>query len=308
MDSLKNVKLFLGRWNFCNLLMSRDLLGAFSGKGRSILRPRAGTTPDEGGDYSVRRPRYPSGGAGIWLLSADVGSPHHLVAQGVEEAVVDSFHYLDGVRGLGDGQAGGLPARLAASVDGHQEVVAPAFHVEGYLTVVADDDGADVEAVGCHGGEGDGPAVRCDDGASHAERVGRRAGGGGHDESVGLIGGQGHAVDGGPDGDHGGTVPLQYGDFIQCVWLVRQARLVTFQLQYATFLNAVAAFVQLVEGVLHFFGRDVCQESQAACIDAQDGDAFTAYAAGCFQEGAVAAQADDHIGLEMAVVEQLEGR
>ena len=37
-------------------------------------------------------------------------------------------------------------------------------HVEGYFTVVADDDGADVEAVGCHGGEGDGPAVRCDDG------------------------------------------------------------------------------------------------------------------------------------------------
>ena len=138
----------------------------------------------------------------LWPVLSYIRPPHHLCSQRVEEDVVEALHHLDAVVGARDGEAGGFTARLAASVDGHEEVVAAAFDVEGDFPVVADDDGAHVEAVGCHGGDGDGLAVGHDDGASHAQRVGGGAGGGGYDESVGLVGGEGGAVDGGVDAYH----------------------------------------------------------------------------------------------------------
>ena len=88
----------------------------------------------------------------------DVGSPHHLVAQGIEEDVAEALDDLDGVGRPGDGEAGGLAARLAAAVDGHKEIVATALDVEGDGPVVADDDGSHVEAVGGDGSDSDGLA------------------------------------------------------------------------------------------------------------------------------------------------------
>ena len=110
--------------------------------------------------------------------------------------MVVAFDDLYAVVGSCDVQPCSFLARFATAVDGYQKVVAAAFDFEGDFPVVADDDGTHVEAVWRYGGDGDGLAVGHDDGASHAQRVGGGAGGGGYDESVGLVGGEGGAVDG----------------------------------------------------------------------------------------------------------------
>ena len=95
----------------------------------------------------------------ILNLSSSVGSPHHLVAQGVEEYVIRAFHYLYLIVCLSDGQSGTFPACLAPTIDGYQEVVTSAFYIEGNFPIVVDDNRADVEAMRSYRGDGDGLAM-----------------------------------------------------------------------------------------------------------------------------------------------------
>ena len=238
--------------------------------------------------------------------SAHIGSPHHLVAQGVEEDVVVALYDLYGVGRLGDGEAGVLAARGTAPVDGYEEVVAAALYVERYLPVVTNHDGAHIEAVRSHGCKGDGAAVGHHDGASHAEGVGGGACRGGHDKAVGLVGGERGAVDGRVYGYHGGTVVLQHGYLVEGIGSVLQLRVVALQMQQAALLHLVVSAIYLVEGALYLVGRDVGQEPQSAGIDAQYGYVLAPHAAGGAEKGAVAPEADYHIGREVIAVEQLD--
>ena len=97
------------------------------------------------------------------FLSSPVSSPHHLVAQGVEEHVARSFNNLDTIIGLADGEACSFAASLASPVDGNEEVMATAFHVEGDFPVIVDDDGAHVEAVWRYRCDGNRVAMRDND-------------------------------------------------------------------------------------------------------------------------------------------------
>ena len=242
------------------------------------------------------------------VVLSDVGSPHHLVAQGMEKDVVEALDYFDGVGRAGDGEAGGFTARLAAAVDGYEEVVAAAFDVEGDGPVVADDDGAHVEAVGGDGSDGNGLAVGHNDGPSHTERVGGGAGGRGNDESVGLVGGERGTVDGGVDADHRRAVALEDGYLVEGIGTTHQVAVVARQLEHTALFYFIMVVVDVVEGGLHFFGGDVGQETEAAGVNTQNGESLGAYAAGCLEERTVAAQADDKVGLETVAVEQLDGR
>lgn len=259
-------------------------------------------------DIGVRK----SGGAAerrlrpIFVLP-DVGSPHHLVAQGIEENVAETLDDLDGVGRPGDGEAGGLAARLAAAVDGHKEIVAAALDVEGDGPVVADDDGSHVEAVGGDGSDSDGLAVGHDDGAAHTERVGRGAGGSGHDEAVGLVGGERSAVDGGVDADHGRAVALEHGYLVEGIGTTHEVAVVARELEHAALFDFVVTVVDFVEGGLHLVGRHVGQEAETAGVDAEDGDVLGPDTAGGLEKRAVAALADDHVGFETVTVEQLDG-
>ena len=73
------------------------------------------------------------------------------------------FHHLYLIVGLSDSQPASFPASLAASVDGNQEVVAAAFHIQRYLPVVVYYDGAYVQTVGRNRSNGDCIAMRDND-------------------------------------------------------------------------------------------------------------------------------------------------
>ena len=98
----------------------------------------------------------------MWIvneLSSAVGSPHHLVSKCVKEYMVRPFYYLYIIIGLADDKASSFAASLAPAVDGHQEVVASAFHIQRDFPIVVDDNWADVEAVRSDGRDGDGVAM-----------------------------------------------------------------------------------------------------------------------------------------------------
>ena len=58
-----------------------------------------------------------------------VRSPHHLAAEGIEENMIEPFHYFYTVVCPANGQLSCLLARFAAAVDGNEEVMAAAFYV-----------------------------------------------------------------------------------------------------------------------------------------------------------------------------------
>ena len=76
-----------------------------------------------------------------------VRSPHHLAAEGIEENMIEPFHYFYTVVCPANGQLSRLLARFAAAVDGNEEVMAAAFHVQRDFPVVTNDDRTDVEAM-----------------------------------------------------------------------------------------------------------------------------------------------------------------
>lgn len=114
---------------------------------------------------------------GVAVGLSVVGAPHHLLAEGGEVAAAVALHNINGIGGLADGKARALEQLLRAAVDGYEEVVRPALHLERYLAVVVDDDGADIEAVGRHGGKAEDVGIGHDDGAAVGETVGGRTGG-----------------------------------------------------------------------------------------------------------------------------------
>lgn len=69
--------------------------------------------------------------------------------------MIEPFHYFYTVVCPANGQLSCLLARFAAAVDGNEEVMAAAFHVQRDFPVVTNDDRTDVEAVRSYRGNGD---------------------------------------------------------------------------------------------------------------------------------------------------------
>ena len=65
-----------------------------------------------------------------------VRSPHHLAAEGIEENMIEPFHYFYTVVCPVNGQLSCLLARFAAAVDGNEEVMAAAFHIQCYFPII----------------------------------------------------------------------------------------------------------------------------------------------------------------------------
>ena len=237
------------------------------------------------------------------LSASAVGSPHHLFAQGGEETLSLVSDDLDGVGCLSDAQVDVVGITLAAAIDGNEETVAPALHAEAHLAVVAQHDGAHVEAVGCHGREADGIALWHNDGASHAERVGRAASGCACDESIGLVGGQVFVVDVRMDGNHGRDVVLQQGYLVQCEGIALQFHLIARDGEHTVRLHAEVAVVDVGQCGLDVVGRETGQKAEPSRVDADDGNLLVAHAAGHVEKSAVAAHAHHVVGGELVVLD-----
>lgn len=66
-------------------------------------------------------------------------------------------------------QAGSFFARFTPPVNGNQEVMASAFYVERYFPIVANNDGADIEAMRSYRGDGNCFAMGHNDRTAYAE-------------------------------------------------------------------------------------------------------------------------------------------
>lgn len=183
---------------------------------------------------------------------------------------------------------------MTDAVGGYEKTSASALYLEVYGLVVGNHNGAHIEAVGRHGSEYEYVGLRVDDGATGTERVGRRSGWCGYKQAIGHVGGEAFAIYGSVDGKHRGAVVLRYSNLVEgidgavgCV--------ACGEAQQAALAQEIASLVEKGEEVLHFIGRYVGQKAQSAGVDAYDGNARVAYAAGRLEEGAVAPQADGHI-------------
>ena len=72
-------------------------------------------------------------------------------------------------------------------------------------------------------------------------------------------------------------------------------------MQQCAFFDVVVACHDFVDGLRRFAALYVGQEAHAAKVHAENGNLFVADALGCFQEGAVAAEAQGQVGLEIIV-------
>lgn len=255
-----------------------------------------------------------NGGGGAVALLSDVATPHELVAQGAEEGGAGALEDTDVEGGTTQDEAGVLGARLATAIDSHEELVTATLDAELYLDVVAEGDGAHVEAVWGHGNDTEGLALGRHDGSTNGERVTRRACRGVDDEAVGLVGGEILAIDADAYAYHAGVVALEDGNLIERVGmacggaaLALLAGCRVFHLQDATFLDGVGVVVDALDSRVYLIGRDVGQKTQSPHVDAQDGDALVANARCGLEEGAVAAHADHNVGLEVVIVDETLG-
>ena len=98
-----------------------------------------------------------------------VRSPHHLAAEGIEENMIEPFHYFYTVVCPATGQLSRLLARFAAAVDGNEEVMAAAFHVQRDFPVVTNDDRTNVETMRSYRSNGDRIGMRNDDRTAYAQ-------------------------------------------------------------------------------------------------------------------------------------------
>ena len=120
--------------------------------------------------------------------SPHVSAPHHLLAQRGKILLATTLYHLNIIRSPAQAQAGALPTALRASVDSHQERMAPAFDVERYLCRVGNDNGTYVQRVRCYSRHQQHTRARHDDGSAVRQRVGRTPRRGADDESVGPVG------------------------------------------------------------------------------------------------------------------------
>ena len=92
--------------------------------------------------------------------------PHHFTAKRVKENMIKAFLHFDTVICPADSELGGFFARFTSAVNGNEEVMAAAFHVQCDFPIVSDNDRTDVEAVRSYRGNGDRIGMRNDDRAA----------------------------------------------------------------------------------------------------------------------------------------------
>ena len=103
----------------------------------------------------------------VEVLDAYVGSPHHLVAKGVEEGAVAAFENLNQIGSSADRKFDAFLALLASSVNGYQEVVVAAFNRQGDFFIVRKGKWANIQAMRSNRYQPDGFAVGVYDRSSY---------------------------------------------------------------------------------------------------------------------------------------------
>ena len=129
------------------------------------------------------------------------------------------------------------------------------------------------------------------DGASGAERVGRRAGRGGYDDTVAVIGSDHLPVDPGFDDDHPGAVALD-GELVECQIGIGLLGEYALDVEQRAGFGLYFSFGDLLEEEPDVAVWSAGEESEVPGVDPHDGDRGTVESVYAFEQGSVAAVAD----------------
>ena len=147
-----------------------------------------------------------------------------------------------------------------------------------------------------------------DDGAVGGEVVGGGAGGGGDDDAVGAEGGDELAVDFDGEVAHAGDGAFGDDDVVEGVPLLEDLAVAdVLGVHHAADLDLGAVVAPGFEGGVEVGERDLGEEAEGAEVHAEDGGGGAGEGSGCGEQGAVAAEDDDQVGLVLGQVDALDG-
>ena len=194
-----------------------------------------------------------------------------------------------------DGEAVGVLACLASSVDGYQEVMVATLHGERNLLVVGQRQRTDGETVRRHSHDANVPAAGQHDRSAHAECIAGTARRRVDDEPVGLVRRQVLPVDVHADAYHAAVVALEHSHLVQGKGIGLRLPLGVVDLEHAARFLAQTAGEEVVERRGDVVQREARQKSQPAGVDAEDGNLLLPHPHRRGQERAVAAHADSQV-------------
>lgn len=212
----------------------------------------------------------------------------------------------DGERGerQSQGGAGGEGERAAVQADAIR-LGGPGLGAQLDHRLVVDHQWSHRQRVGGDGRDHPVGGRRLDDGSAHREVVTGATRGGGNDQPVSHIGGQGMLVDMGVDGDHRGGVVLEYGHFVEGVGPGVDGSTGNLDGEERAALDAATVVDHLfyhVESFLHRHGGEI---AEMAGVDSEDGYPFVGHPTGGAQEGAVAPDAQGQRCREIVAVNHI---
>jgi len=174
--------------------------------------------------------------------------------------------------------------------------------------VAWDDDGADGEQVGTDGGDQHSVNAGHDNGAVGGEVVGGRAGWGGDDDAIGAEGGDELIIDLDGEVSHAGDGALRDDDVVEGVPLLDELSVAQdLGAHHAADFDLGAVVAPGFQGGVELGEGDLSEEAEGAEVDAEDGCGGAGEGAGRGEEGAVAAEDDDQVGLVFGEIESWDG-
>ncbi len=188
------------------------------------------------------------------------------------------------------------------------DLVGDAYDVNADSGLSGYDDGADGEQVGTDGVDDDGVDRGHNDGAIGGEVVGSGAGWGGDDDAVGAEGGDELLVD--LDGvvAHAGDGALGDDDVVEGVPLLHELAIAEDgRVHHAADFHPGTVFAPGFECGVDFGEGNLGEEAEGAEVDTEDGGGGAGEDTGRGQQGAVAAEDDDDVGVMRGHVGPFDG-
>src|SRR5690606_19736163 len=115
-------------------------------------------------------------------LFTQVGTPKHLFAKRREKIIVIGSYHLNGERGTGDGNGCMFPTAEAVPVNGDQEAVAAAAHIQMYGLVGRQDKRTHGQTVRSYRRKADHIGAGSDYRTAYTQGIGCRTGRGGYNK------------------------------------------------------------------------------------------------------------------------------
>jgi len=194
------------------------------------------------------------------------------------------------------------------AVDGEVDLIGNADDVDADGGFAGDDDRADGEQVRTDGCDQHCVNAGHDDGAVGGEVVGCGASGRGDDDAVGAEGGDGLLVDLDGEVAHAGDGAFGDDDVVEGVpGLNGLAVANDLGSHHAAEFDLGAVVAPGFEGGVELGEGNLCEEAERTEVDAEDGGGGAGKGAGCGEEGAVATEDDDEVGLVRGEVDAGDG-